>query len=144
MLLTSWFTPPLEPDFSHSVPKERMLLRARVDGGREPGFHALRNSAPHPCLSTRAIQTHLLFTPNQPAFLAAKPSENLESPWKCLPAFRQAGIREEAMREMAPLSARESVLPLQTRSLGQISPREEINREEPLLGLSPLLDFAAT
>lgn len=97
-MLASRFTPPLEPDFFHSVPKERMLGTAREDGGREPGFHALRNSAPQPGLSTGAVQTHLLFTPTSPPSRQANISEDLESPWKCLPAFRQAGGREEAMR----------------------------------------------
>lgn len=131
----------LEPDFFHSVLKQRMLFTARVDGGREPGFQTLGNSVPHPRLSTRAIQTHLLFTPNQPAFLAVKSSEDLESPWKRLPACRQTGSRGEVMRDRGLNYSygvrwphrlpEESALPLQTRSLGQISPSEEKNREGP-------------
>lgn len=131
----------LEPDFFHSVLKQRMLFSARVDGGREPGFQALGNSVPHPRLSTRAIQTHLLFTPNQPAFLAVKSSEDLESPWKRLPACCQVGSREEVMRDRELSYScgvrwphclpEESALPLQTRNLGQISPSEKINRERP-------------
>lgn len=71
-----------------------MLLTTRVDGSREPEFYVLRNSAPHPWSSTHAVQTTPALHINQPAFLAAKPLEDLEDPWKCLPAFLHAGSRQ--------------------------------------------------
>lgn len=130
--MTSWFTPNQSQISFILCPKED-ANNDKIGWEQGAWFCVLRNLAPHPWRSTHAFQTHLPFTPTSPTFRKARGSLKVLAGLSLL--WEQAGGGDGG-EELFLLGGRwphrlseESVLPLQTRSPGQISPSKEINWE---------------